>query len=862
MGNPLLILYGSQTGNAQDVAERIGREARLRLYSPRVVAMDSYVVTNLPSEPLVVFVTATAGQGEPPDNMRRTWRFLLRKSLPPDSLAGLRFGVFGLGDSGYPQYNVMAKKLDRRLAGLGATCLLERGLGDDQHPSGYEAALDPWLARLWPALRAVSPLPAGVPEPVVTEAALLELGPPKYTVTLLPRGGAAEAAARRALAARLAAEQPQVRGLAAVVLARGCSTADSGNGSAANGSSSPAAAAAAAPQQQEPVVQGDGIADGGGGGGLAAHCRLAEAAAAATDFRRLLQAAAGAAPPEAGGGEGGGAEAAAAGTASYGPWRPYLARLVANRRITAPDHFQDTRHVELDLERSGLSYEPGDIVSILPMPSEAVVDAFLARLGLDGERWAHVELASEAAGPEGQQGLGGVADAAPGGRSPGVHGFTARVRSIVAGCLDIGGGSPRRYLFQVLMQCAAAEHERERLAYFATADGRDDLYRYNQREGRTLLEVLQDFRSARPCLARLLEAAPHLRPRQFSAASSPRLRGPAAVQLLVALVSYTTPYKRPRRGLCSAYLAGLDPEGEGKEEGEEEGTTEEVSLVRVAVWTEAGALRMPRSLRTPLILVGPGTGVAPFRSFLEERYALAQQAAAAAAAAATTAPGEAAPLSPPPLPPAPCFLFFGCRSPTADFYYASQWEEYQRVGVLDRQRGLITAFSRQHVAAQGSGLQEGQPPPPPSPSQAQELAAAAPAGTATAVATKTATSKVYVTQRIREHGELLWRLLNGLPPPPPSSTAADAASPTSTADSAGGAAATRSPAAPGAVAGDAGAMEPAVVYVSGSAQKMPAGVAAAFADVAAAHGGLDKEAAAAWVRQLELKGRYFVEAWS
>ena len=58
---------------------------------------------------------------------------------------------------------VAAKKLDRRLAGLGAAPLLERGLGDDQHPSGYEAELDRWLPKLWAALRAANPLPLGTP---------------------------------------------------------------------------------------------------------------------------------------------------------------------------------------------------------------------------------------------------------------------------------------------------------------------------------------------------------------------------------------------------------------------------------------------------------------------------------------------------------------------------------------------------------------------------------------------------------------------------------------------------------------------------------------------------------------------------
>ncbi|EFJ42595.1 hypothetical protein VOLCADRAFT_83643 [Volvox carteri f. nagariensis] len=629
MNAPLLILYGSQTGNAQDVAERIGREARLRLFSPRVVAMDSYDVSQLPGERLVVCVTSTTGQGDPPDNMRRFWRFLLRKSLPPDSLAACRYAVFGLGDSGYPHYNVVAKKLDRRLEGLGARPLLERGLGDDQHPNGYEGALDPWIVRLWPALRGTCPLPEGVQEPVLSEDALLSLGPPKFQVTRLKAEDAAEAA--EALAARLQREQPHVKGL------------------------------------YEQVRH---------------HPPAAEAG------------------------------------------------VKVNRRVTSADHFQDTRHIELDLGESGLSYEPGDVLAILPLTSEAVVDAFLQRLGLDGEAWVRV-------------GPGGVTVRYP---PPCFPPLPSPLPPTMCGCLDIGGASPRRYLFQVLRHYADVELDRERLSYFATAEGRDDLYRYNQREGRTLLEVLNDFRSATPPLERLLESAPPLRPRLFSLASSQRLRGPAAAHLLVALVSYKTPLRRPKTGLCSGYLARLGPLE---------------AADRVAVWVERGALRPPKSLNTPLIFVGPGTGVAPFRSFLEDRYALLQSQLSR---------------------PAPCHLFFGCRGRHTDFYYREQWEEYLRAEVLHPTRGgLITAFSREATTAAA------------------------------------ATATVYVTHRIREYGELMWHLLTE---------------------------------------------EGAAVYVSGSAKKMPEGVAAAFADVAARHGGLDAAAAVAFVRQLELKGRYQVEAWS
>lgn len=96
-----LTLYGSQTGNAQDFAERIWREGkRLNLNGP-VKSMDDYSVQNLIYEPVVVFVCSTTGQGEEPDNMKQFWRFLLRKNLPHNSLQNMKFaGILLLDDSG------------------------------------------------------------------------------------------------------------------------------------------------------------------------------------------------------------------------------------------------------------------------------------------------------------------------------------------------------------------------------------------------------------------------------------------------------------------------------------------------------------------------------------------------------------------------------------------------------------------------------------------------------------------------------------------------------------------------------------------------------------------------------------------
>ncbi|XP_026681100.1 NADPH-dependent diflavin oxidoreductase 1-like, partial [Diaphorina citri] len=97
----LLILYASQTGTAQEVAERIWRESKNHGFDGPISSMDDHPINSLIFEALVIFVCSTTGQGDPPDNMKTFWKFLLRKNLPPTSLQTMKFAVLGLGDSSY-----------------------------------------------------------------------------------------------------------------------------------------------------------------------------------------------------------------------------------------------------------------------------------------------------------------------------------------------------------------------------------------------------------------------------------------------------------------------------------------------------------------------------------------------------------------------------------------------------------------------------------------------------------------------------------------------------------------------------------------------------------------------------------------
>lgn len=153
----MLILYGSETGTAQDVAEGIWRTSKRYGFTGTVQPMDDYDISKLIYEPLIVFVCSTTGQGDPPENMRNFWRFLLRKSLPKNSLSNSWVAVLGLGDSSYAKFNFSAKKLSKRLVSLGAKLLIDTGLCDDQHDLGLYAELIPWTEKLWNTLQPLYP---------------------------------------------------------------------------------------------------------------------------------------------------------------------------------------------------------------------------------------------------------------------------------------------------------------------------------------------------------------------------------------------------------------------------------------------------------------------------------------------------------------------------------------------------------------------------------------------------------------------------------------------------------------------------------------------------------------------------------
>jgi sulfite reductase (NADPH) hemoprotein beta-component len=167
---PLLVLYASDGGAAEKVAKRLANRGKARGLTTNFATLDSVSIDNLPTDEHVVFITSTAGQGEPPQNGRQFFKSLNAAVGRGGSiLSHLRFGVFAMGDSHYwprPEdahyYNKPGKDLNTRLEQLGAERLLDLGLGDDQDADGPETGYKVWEPKLWKAL--------GVDAVEVTEA--------------------------------------------------------------------------------------------------------------------------------------------------------------------------------------------------------------------------------------------------------------------------------------------------------------------------------------------------------------------------------------------------------------------------------------------------------------------------------------------------------------------------------------------------------------------------------------------------------------------------------------------------------------------------------------------------------------------
>lgn len=299
---------------------------------------------------------------------------------------------------------------------------------------------------------------------------------------------------------------------------------------------------------------------------------------------------------------------------------PFPARVTENRLLSKPGSGKETRHFVVDIHGSGLHYKAGDSIGVFPSNRPSEVADILARLAVTGD-----ELVSPAA----------LKLAAP-----------IPLRDAL--CERLALAKPTRKFVEGLFAKATDGGEKAKLEGLLAAESKDMLA--GMLEEREFIDLLTEYPSARFAPQEFADYLRKLMPRLYSIASSPRVH-PSEIHLTVAIVRYETNH-RTRVGVCSTFLADRV----------------QVGTIAVPIFISHSHFGPPEDGARDCIMVGPGTGIAPFRAFLQDR-------------AASGAPGRN-------------WLFFGDQKRATDFLYEDEWNAYQRQGQLTR---FDTAFSRDQL---------------------------------------------------------------------------------------------------------------------------------------------------------------------
>jgi sulfite reductase (NADPH) flavoprotein alpha-component len=299
----------------------------------------------------------------------------------------------------------------------------------------------------------------------------------------------------------------------------------------------------------------------------------------------------------------------AATTVSYSRKNPFPSNLETRVLLNGKGSSKETIHLEFDLEGSGLTYEAGDALAVIPANALDVVESILETTKLDG---------------------------------------TSTVTLKEGDCTLHDALTHKLEITTITLPVLKRYNEFAQNADLDALIHPDNKPRFNDYiNGRELIDILTDFPAKELTANGLAGALRKLPPRLYSIASSPKAH-PGEVHLTVGVVRYHT-NGRQRKGVCSSYLADRIQESE---------------TAKVFV-SPNKHFKIPNDPDAPLIMVGPGTGIAPFRAFIEERQAIG-------------AKGKN-------------WLFFGDQHYLTDFLYQTEWQDYLSDGILTK---LDVAFSR------------------------------------------------------------------------------------------------------------------------------------------------------------------------
>eukprot|EP00890_Picochlorum_soloecismus_P000985 jgi/Picsp_1/1888/NSC_05354-R1_protein len=539
---PMVVLYGSQTGTAAEIAKNISAAIEGTGLPSRVLSMNEFGFENLSKDksPYVIWVASSTGDGEAPDNASKFYTSAKKRSNSECLLQGVQFTCLGLGDSNYTRFMHIPRVLKTRFLELGATKFYEPVEADEV--DGIEDIVDTWMQGLLPAVK--------------------KLMKPEEK-----QGGVASTVQK---------------GKNSVMPLPSCSI---------------------------DVVWVDGK-------------KNREDDANTSNGR------------------------------GYSADDPCNVKLKSAEYLTSEESHKDGRrviHLEMGIEKSGLQYKPGDCIGVFPENDLELVVAVIKHLGLDKDAWFEVKHRDDSMDTPETKPLQHVK-------------WPCSVESAFLHGLDLTS-PPKKSLLRLLAEYCSDEKEKEKLMHLCSREGRADYMKSIIQAHYSFCDVLFDTKSCKPPFDALLDVLPPLAPRMYSISGCQEV-SPNAIEVAFTVVEYESNGK-PRTGVATTWLEKeahtlLQPSIKNN-----------IIQKNIPIYLRSGGVfSPPADLTVPWILIGPGTGVSPFRGFLQDRQVRLENHAGKV--------GD-------------CWLFFGCRDAAKDFLYAKDLNSFKSNGTLSE---LLIAESR------------------------------------------------------------------------------------------------------------------------------------------------------------------------